>query len=247
MPPSRASLGALGVAGAEHGGAAQRDPERAHRGRSELLQVAPRGDHVLALLPAHRRRRLAGQVREPEAPQVEGEHVEAPFVVGVDGDLAHVVEAPRGEQAVHDDQPGPCGSLLEPDAWPRCARRPRPGARGPRTGRDRRSRGWRPRVAGRGRSSRCRRAPCAPSRRRSGGGGAGSPRDPPSGHPSSARAAARPEAARGSASRRASRRRRGSLSRWPSSHSGSAISPDHDVEQLRRAVENAVGAARGGE
>ena len=40
----------------------------------------------------------------PEAPQVERGDVEAPLVVGADRDLAHVVEAARGEEAVDDDQ-----------------------------------------------------------------------------------------------------------------------------------------------
>ena len=37
--------------------------------------------------------------------------VEAPLVERLDGDLPDVVEAARGEDAVHDDQARPCGLL----------------------------------------------------------------------------------------------------------------------------------------
>src|SRR5262249_59833895 len=73
---------------------------------AELLQAAARADDVLALLPTGGARRVAEQVREPEAAQVDRGDVEAPVEVGADGDLTDVVEEAVREQAVDDDEPG---------------------------------------------------------------------------------------------------------------------------------------------
>ena len=95
------------ITGVQHRTPAERDAERADAGPAELLHVAREGEDVEALLPSTRGRRRAGQLRHPEAAQIERGDVEAPLVERADRDLADVVEAAVGEETVDDDQRRP--------------------------------------------------------------------------------------------------------------------------------------------
>src|SRR5215217_8623754 len=104
------------MARAQNRRTAEGDAQRTDRRAPQLLQVAGTRQNVLALLPADAGRRLAGQVGQTEAPEVEGRDVEAPIEEGTHRDVADVVEAPRGEQPVDDDQRRPGHALVKADA-----------------------------------------------------------------------------------------------------------------------------------
>src|SRR6185312_4540330 len=102
---SRRSL--LLITSVQHRAPAERDAERADAGPAELLQIAREGEDVEPFLPSTRGWRRAGQLRHPEAAQIERRDVEPPLVERPDRDLADVVEAAVGEEAVDDDQRRP--------------------------------------------------------------------------------------------------------------------------------------------
>src|SRR4029079_225582 len=91
----------------QHRAPAERDAERADAGHAELLQIAREGEDVEPFLPSTRGWRRAGQLRHPEAAQIERRDVEPPLVERPDRDLADVVEAAGAEEAVHEYHRGP--------------------------------------------------------------------------------------------------------------------------------------------